>query len=133
ALEQKQLAAAGQAYDGEKLSAAIRMSREKKDDEHSFFGFLEIRDVADANGTPLYTAFLYRVDSGSIFKAGTTTAVAAITQSSVECEDAALRSALIDVTGNKKKKPAANMKPVAKKTPAAKAKVIAKKKPKRGA
>lgn len=96
-LEKKQLEAAGKAYDGKKLSAERRLSKDKND-EQSFRQFFEIRDVADTKTKkPAFTIMLYQADSGTVFKAGTTKEVAGIAQDSLECSDAALREALLEV------------------------------------
>jgi hypothetical protein len=96
--QQKQLRAAGKRYDNLDLSASDRLSDGKLagDDEEggSFKGFLEIWTVTDGASKPLYDAYLYMVDSGTIFKRGTTTRVAEIVQGGVDCKDEALREAL---------------------------------------
>jgi hypothetical protein len=56
----------------------------------TFRGFLEICELASPEGEPKYDAYLYMVDSGTIFAHGTTKVVADIIQSGIECSDAAL-------------------------------------------
>jgi hypothetical protein len=85
----KQLVVAGEHYDGKTLPAAVRLgvapyTGRGAADFQSFAGFLEIRELAIA-GTkkPAYTAFLYLVDSGTIFAAGTTRVVGVFIQCSL--------------------------------------------------
>src|SRR5262245_40866245 len=71
-LQQAQLVVAGKKYDGGDHSAAERLSFEGSDAHpggqvQSFKGFIEIREIVDAGGQPAYDAFLYMVDSGTIF------------------------------------------------------------------
>jgi hypothetical protein len=92
ATQREQLVEAGRSHDGEQLSAAQRLAAD--DEDHSFAGTLEIRVLVDATGRPAYDAWLYRGDSGAVFRAGTTEIVAEIIQANVECDDEALRDAL---------------------------------------
>jgi hypothetical protein len=95
AMQQKQLRAFGRAYDGDDLTAKQRLAPGKDVESGSFAGALEIVPILDAKTRkPLFDAFL-TIDSGSIFKAGTTTEVAAIIQGGLEqCKDPALQAAL---------------------------------------
>lgn len=98
-MQREQLEHAGKLYDGRALSAAERLSYEGSDQhpggqDQSFRGFLKIREIADAEGKPAYDAFEYMVDSGAIFRAGTTDVVAEVIQFGLECEDPALKEAL---------------------------------------
>ena len=70
--ERAQLVAAGEAYDGEALSAEERLSPD--DEERSFLGFLHIWDVLDDDdgGRLVYTYWSYMVDSGAFFVGSTT-------------------------------------------------------------
>jgi hypothetical protein len=102
-LQQKQLVTAGKRYDGKALPAATRLSREKKHEEVSFAGLFEIIDLVDASGKPKFTALRYAVDSGTIFAAGTTRAVAAIIQFGIECEEEQLHEALTLALRRKRK------------------------------
>jgi hypothetical protein len=104
--QQAQLVAAGKRYDGGDYSAAERLSFEGSDaspggQEQSFKGFLEIREIVDASGQPAYDVFLYMVDSGTIFRAGTTEVVADVIQCGLECADEALEEALEAVVADK--------------------------------
>lgn len=85
ATQQKQLEVAARRYDGRKRSAAELLAP-SKDGEGSFRGFFEYRQLATADGKPAYDALLYMVDSGTIFRAGTTKAVASIIQNGIEME-----------------------------------------------
>ncbi len=128
--EQVQLAKAGEMWDGHALTAAERLSA--NGEETSFAGHVELRSLVGADGSPAYDAWLYMVDSGVIFVAGTQQVAAEIIQRGLECSDRALRDGLSLVlvgagkqgakAGSKRaraaKKPAAK-KPAAKK-PAAK-------------
>ena len=127
-LQQKQLVVAGKWYDGKSWPAAVRLGlsvpkgRRPETFEGSFAGFLEVRELADASGHPAYTAFLYLVDGGTIFLAGTTEPVASIVQSSLDVvTDPALKEALQVVIQPKlPKKKAAKKAP----TPARRAKAV---------
>ncbi len=95
--QQAQLAAAGKLYDGRDLPAADRISVEGSDEtgfDQSFRGFLELCELLDGAGTPAYDAVLYMVDSGTIFRAGTTDVVAQIVQCGIECADPSLEKEL---------------------------------------
>jgi hypothetical protein len=105
-LQQTQLVAAGKRYDGGNYSAAERLSFEGSDahpggQKQSFKGFLEIREIVDTSGQPAYDAFLYMVDSGTIFRAGTTEEVADVIQCGLECDDEALEEALEPVVADR--------------------------------
>lgn len=91
-IDQDQLVAAAKAYDGRDCSAAECLPAE--DDEESGLFNLEAWDVEDDTGAVVYNAWLYQVDSGTIFRAGTTTQVAAFIQMGLECDDDALAQAL---------------------------------------
>jgi len=91
-LQLGQLEAAGEAYDGRKLDAAARLAA--GDETGSFLGTLEILLLADAVGVPAYDVYLYQVDSGTVFRSGTTQDCAHIVHGSVECDDVALRDGL---------------------------------------
>jgi hypothetical protein len=93
-LEQKQLVAAGKRFDGKALPASTRLSKDKAHEEVSFAGLFEIREIVDAKDKPAYTALLYAGDSGTIFAAGSTRAVASVIQFGIECDDERLAEAL---------------------------------------
>jgi uncharacterized membrane protein (UPF0136 family) len=96
-IQHEQLARAGALYDGRTLSAAERLSGGVED--HSFLGSLTIRELTDASGRHVYSVYEYMVDSGSVFKAGTTEEVAEIIQCGLECDDRRLHDALDLVLG----------------------------------
>ncbi len=85
-----QLRAAGKLYDDQDLPADIRLGDPNEETTLS----LELRTISDAKGTPLYDAFLYNADSGTIFRSGTLEIVAEILQGSLECADDILADAL---------------------------------------
>jgi hypothetical protein len=80
-MAKKQLRIAGRGYDGHDLPAKKRL--EPNGEETSFAKLVERRSVVDAQGTPLYDLWIYMVDSGSIFEAGTSTEVGGIAQGGV--------------------------------------------------
>ena len=88
-LECKQLVVAGELYDGIELPAEVRLDDKASDEfeDPNFSGYFEIWDVLDDKGVLTYTAMLYKVDSGTVFKADTTESVAEIIQGYLECED----------------------------------------------
>lgn len=93
-IEREQLRLAGQRYDGENLPAAARLAGEEPEQEEgSFLGFCDLWRVVDGD-EHLYDAWLYMVDSGTIFRAGTTEIVAEIIQCGLECEDEDIRMQL---------------------------------------
>lgn len=93
-IQREQLRLAGKAYDGEDLPAEARLaSEEPEEEEGSFLGFCALWRVVDGE-RHLYDAWLCMVDSGTIFRANTTEAVAEIIQFGLECEDEGIRMAL---------------------------------------
>lgn len=92
ASERDQLVAAGKAWDGEARSAEERLEPGGEEGP-SFHGFCQLWRVADGE-RHLYDAWFYMVDSGTIFKAGTTEVVAEIIQFGLECRDPATRTEL---------------------------------------
>jgi len=87
----EQLRACGNAYDGSDLSAAELLT--PGDDGESVLNSVELWDVVD-DDVVVYEAWFYQKDSGAIFEAGTTTIVAEIIQSSLECDDEDLKKEL---------------------------------------
>ncbi|MFD7626166.1 hypothetical protein ACFV7Q_08960 [Streptomyces sp. NPDC059851] len=83
----EQLVLCGAAYDDEDLPAERRLNQDAPDDEAVLYS-CELWDVVAADGSPVYEAWFYQSDSGSIFLAGTTEMVAQIIQCGLECEDA---------------------------------------------
>jgi hypothetical protein len=89
-----QLAKAGTLWDGEDLPAEARLAEGGPDEsESSFAGFCDHYRVLDGD-THVFDAWLYMVDSGAFFRAGTTEEVASIIQFGLECEDPDLRRRL---------------------------------------
>jgi hypothetical protein len=95
ALQQKQLATCGKRYDGKSLPAAKRYQQFSR--EH-----LELWDVLD-DATPAYDAWIYVVDSGTIFEAGTTKVAAEIIQFDFKSKDPLL-AMLLQQAWNARKK-----------------------------
>ena len=94
AVERAQLQAAGKSYDGEDLPVEARLEGDGSDEiEGSFAGFCDHWKVVDG-AQHLYDAWFFMVDSGAMFRAGTTDEVAAIIQFGLECEDPQLRIAI---------------------------------------
>ena len=89
-----QLHEAGRRYDGNDVPAEARIGNGDDDeDEESGKLFRVTRwSIVDDAGTPRYDAWLYQVDSGTIFVAGTTNVVAEIVQFNLECTDATVRA-----------------------------------------
>lgn len=93
-VEREQLRLAGLAYDGEELAPEARLAGDGPDDEEgSFLGYCHLWRVVDGD-RHLFDAWFYMVDSGSIYRAGTTERVAEIIQFGLECPDPALRAEL---------------------------------------
>jgi hypothetical protein len=92
-----------------RLGLEIPKGRNPDRFEGSFAGFIEVREIADDEGKPAFTAFLYMVDAGTVFRAESTEAVASITQSSMEMvqpgDQSALKEALQPVLVDKPKVP----------------------------
>lgn len=86
----EQLRLAGMAYDGEELPVAARLAEDSDPSEGSFYGFCDLWRVCDGDER-LYDAWIYAVDSGSIYRANTTEEVAGIVQFGLECDDSQLR------------------------------------------
>jgi hypothetical protein len=86
-VEREQLRLSGIAYDGLDLPAAARLAPGSVDEgAPTFLGFCELCRVVDGD-EHVFDAWLYRVDSGTIFRARTTEQVAEIIQFGVECPD----------------------------------------------
>ncbi|GAB3824353.1 hypothetical protein ACFPIJ_63245 [Dactylosporangium cerinum] len=91
-IEREQLRAAGRLYDGEDLDAEARLADDDHD-EASFRGFCTLWRVVDG-AEARFDAWLYQVDSGTIFRAGTTEVVAEVIQFGLECADPEVRREL---------------------------------------
>ena len=98
ATQRKQLRAAGRGHDGKDLPAAARLAPRPKasapDPGESFAGELELVRIADGSGEVRYDVFICGPDSGVVFRARTTTAVAELIQGGVACKDPALKERL---------------------------------------
>jgi hypothetical protein len=83
-VQAEQVTLCGAAYDDEDLPADHRLSPDP--DDESVLNYCELWDVV-VDGSPVYEAWFYQSDSGSIFLAGTTEMVAQIIQCGLECPD----------------------------------------------
>jgi hypothetical protein len=96
-MQRQQLEHAGKLYDGNRLSAAERLSPDRDhgdgEDEGSFHGMLEIWDV-ERDGEHRYDAFLYMADSGTVFRRGTLEVVSERIQTYFEAAEEDLAKAL---------------------------------------
>ncbi|HSD86304.1 MAG TPA: hypothetical protein VLB44_02275 [Kofleriaceae bacterium] len=93
-LRQRQLVECGRRYDRKALSAAIRLGSGDYDTTRSFRGFVELWEIADDAGKPAFDAWRCMVDSGTVFRAGTTKVIAEIVQFGAESRDPHLELAL---------------------------------------
>lgn len=94
----RQLEIANELYGGQEMTAEqILGQTEEEPDETINPSFLQRRRIVDEAGKPAYDAWLYNVDSGTIFAAGTEKIVAEVIQFGVETQDPNLRIALPDV------------------------------------
>lgn len=84
--QKQQLILAGLHYDGQELTAEERLSDDPDLEECSFLGFCDYYQVKDGDEV-LYDAWITMVDSGSIYKAGTTELVAEIIQFGLQPHD----------------------------------------------
>jgi hypothetical protein len=91
-IEREQLRAAGRLYDGEDLDAEARLTEDDQD-EAGFRGFCTLWRVVDGDEVR-FDAWLYQVDSGTFFRAGTTEVVAEVVQFGLECTDPQVRREL---------------------------------------
>jgi hypothetical protein len=96
-IQRQQLERAGKLYDGNELSAEERLSPDREpgdgEDEGGFHGMLEIWDVEE-NGEHAYDAFLYMVDSGTVFRRGSLDVVAERIQVYFDASDQDFAAAL---------------------------------------
>ena len=86
-VQQAQLRAAGMEYDGLDLPAAVRLADDGG--EESFLGFCELWRLVEGEAH-VFDAWLYMVDSGSFFRAGTEEPVGGIIQFGLEVDDPAI-------------------------------------------
>lgn len=120
AVAKKQLEIAANRYDDEKHTAEEILANEDGD-AGIMCSTIEVVRIDDAKKKPAFDAWLYMVDSGTIFRAGTTEVVAEVVQGSIECSDPALRAALADAIESKAKPKPAKKKATAKKKAASRA------------
>jgi hypothetical protein len=101
AIQQQQLLVAGKLYDGKDrpLAERIEAASDGRAVDGSFYGSLEFHQLATADGTPTYDVFLYRADSGAIFRAGSLEVVAEVIQGCLECDDGVVRDMLQKALG----------------------------------
>jgi hypothetical protein len=93
-IERAQLRAAGKLYDGRDLEPEARLAATDEDeDETNLAGHCSLGHVF-VDGQHRYDVWRYRVDSGTIFHAGTTEVVAEIIQFGLEIRDPAAREHL---------------------------------------
>mmetsp|Transcript_20315 Transcript_20315/g.51446 ORF Transcript_20315/g.51446 Transcript_20315/m.51446 type:complete len:146 (-) Transcript_20315:301-738(-) len=100
-IQAKQLELCAKLYDGTERPVEVVLQGDGEDEESQLM-FLEVHDVVDADsGEVLYDAYLYMVDSGSIFKHGTLEEVAMVIQFGLECDDEELGQALEEAMANR--------------------------------
>ena len=116
-LDRQQILVAGRRYHGRKVSLA-RLLDSDPDSELSLLHTLEYRSLGDPQSHPVYDAWLYMGDSGSIFEAGTINPVASVIQGDANSNNPALDSAL---QGSLWRKIPASTPAAGKKAPGAKA------------
>jgi hypothetical protein len=93
-IEKAQLRHAGKLWDGEDRPIEERLEVGGPDEaEGSFAGFCDLWKVVDGD-QHVYDAWFYIVDSGTVFRAGTTEDVAVVIQFGLECSDPAIRAQL---------------------------------------
>jgi hypothetical protein len=95
-VRRRQLEIANELYGGQRLSAEaiFAQTEEDQDGETIMPEFLELRTIVGEDGEPRYDAWLYQVDSGTIFATGTEQVVAEVIQFGLETSDPVLRIAL---------------------------------------
>lgn len=99
-VRRRQLEISSRLYSGSEEPVEVILGRGDDDeDERIHPGFLELRTIVGPDGAPRYDAWLYMVDSGTIFEAGTETVVAEVIQFGVETDDDALARALEPLLG----------------------------------
>jgi hypothetical protein len=94
-VQRKQLRISGKRYDGRDLDAAARLTPLVNEGDPGF-SFVDHREIVDAAGKPAFDVLSYMADSGTIFRAGSTTVIGDIVQGGVSllAKDDALRTAL---------------------------------------
>jgi len=70
----------------------------------SFYGRIEVWDVVDAHGIPVYAVWMYLTDDGTVFRAGTIDVVGGVSNGALECAEEGLEEALLDAKSRVDKK-----------------------------
>jgi len=98
-IRRRQLEIANGLYGGEEESIAVIFGRDEDEevDERIMPSLTELRSIVDLDGRPVYDAWLYMGDSGTVFVAGTEQVVAEVIQCGIETKDAELKASLRDV------------------------------------
>jgi hypothetical protein len=91
-IERRQLVAAGADGMGEARTPEAWLEQ----DEESFSDALEVWDVVDAKGVPVYSLWMYLTDNGTVFRVGSTEVVGGVSQGGMECAEEGLEEALLD-------------------------------------
>lgn len=104
-IARRQLEIANRLYGGSEMIAEdILAQTDDEADEVINPRFVQRRRIVDESGQPAYDAWLYNVDSGTVFRAGTEEVVAEVIQFGLETSDPALRIALPDALSEKQNK-----------------------------
>jgi hypothetical protein len=70
----------------------------------SFYGNIEVWDVVDAHGIPVYSVWMYQTDNGTVFRAGAIDVVGGVRQGGLESAEEGLEEALLDAKSRVDKK-----------------------------
>jgi hypothetical protein len=91
-IERRQLVAAGADGKGEARTPEgwLDAGGESK------LGSLEVWDVVDTHGIPVYALWMYLGDNGTVFRAGTIEVIGGISKSGLQSEEEGLEEALLD-------------------------------------
>ncbi|MFT3771843.1 MAG: hypothetical protein QM820_41070 [Minicystis sp.] len=92
--ELRQLVAAGADGTGEARTPEGWL--DPVDESESLYGQIEIWDVVDAHGIPVYAVWMYLTDNGTVFRAGMLDIVGGISQGALECTEDGLEEALLE-------------------------------------
>jgi hypothetical protein len=101
ATAKKQLEAANRRYGGHKMTTKQIFAAEAQEGEVILPSLTERLTLEDSKKKHVYDAWLYNGDSGTVFKARSTVAVAEIIQGGLECKSLALKLALTMVLAKK--------------------------------
>jgi hypothetical protein len=91
-VERRQLVAAGADGMGEARTPEGWLNEE----DESYYDSLEVWDVVDAKGVPVYSLWMYLTDNGTVFRVGSTDIVGGVSQGGMECAEEGLEEALLD-------------------------------------